>query len=214
MRSNLLEGAQAAITRAIPRNPVRCQLKVPVASISFDDVARSAIQFGAPILEQAKLRGTFYICGAHTGQAFEGQVCHQVGDLIALHHGGHEIGCHTYTHSNVTKLSPQARQDETKANQEFVHSALGDVVLSSFAFPYGGVSLGAKAVCARNFFTCRGVHFGLNQGIVDFRELAAIGIESRSFDLVRIRDLIDRARDTHAWLIFFTHYAGPDPAPF
>jgi len=204
----------AGITRTIPLNPVRSRLTQAVASISFDDIPHSAARVGAPILERAEVSGTFYVCGGNTGKSFENRPQHEVSDLLAIHKAGHEIACHSFAHPEVTKLTIADRDQDRKANSDFIQAELGDVIMTSFAYPYGSVSLAAKAYYARHFFTCRGVYRGLNSGLVDFGELRAIGIEKRQYSKERVRDLVAEAKERNAWIIFFTHDVGPDPSDY
>ena len=214
MATGLLTRIEGAITRAIPLNPIQSRLSQAVASISFDDIPFSAARVGAPILERAQIQGTFYVCGGHTWQTFEDRPQHEAHDLLALHQAGHEIACHTYAHPFVTKLNDAGRDEDRQANADFMRQTLGDVRMTSFAYPYGAVSLAAKAYYARHFFTCRGVYRGLNVGRVDFSELRAIGIERRQHDIGRVRDLVAEAKERQAWIIFFTHDVGPDPSDY
>jgi peptidoglycan/xylan/chitin deacetylase (PgdA/CDA1 family) len=214
MQMSLVDRITQKVARSIPANPVRSKLTFPVASISFDDIPHSAARVGAPILEAANLLGTFYVCGKHAGQTFEGRPQHETADLMKLHEHGHEIACHSFGHPNVTQISDQARGADSDANVAFMRDHVGDVALSSFAYPYGAVSLGAKAFYARRFFTCRGVYAGVNSGLMDFSELLAVGIESRQHDMGRVRALIDQAIAKNGWLIFFTHDVGPDPSAY
>jgi peptidoglycan/xylan/chitin deacetylase (PgdA/CDA1 family) len=214
MQMSFLEGVSQKIARSIPANPIRSKLTAPIASISFDDIPHSAARVGAPILEAANLRGTFYVCGNHTGQTFEDRPQHVKDDLIALHKAGHEIACHTFAHPDVRRLTNTQRKDDADANQTFIREAVGDCALSSFAYPYGAVSLDAKMFYARHFFTCRGVYAGVNSGHMDFSELRAVGIESRQHDMGRVRALIDEAKTSKGWLIFFTHDVGLEPSAF
>jgi peptidoglycan/xylan/chitin deacetylase (PgdA/CDA1 family) len=214
MKMSALARIKLKAARMIPANPVKSKLSAPVASISFDDIPHSAARVGAPILERANVRGTFYVCGGHVGQKFEDREQHELHDLIRLHQNGHELACHTFAHPDATKIDDQARAKDLRANARFMRDHIGDVALSSFAYPYGAVSLPAKAFYAKRFFTCRGVYAGLNHGIMDFSDLRAVGIESRQHDMGRVRALIDEAKACNGWLIFFTHDVGPNPSAF
>jgi peptidoglycan/xylan/chitin deacetylase (PgdA/CDA1 family) len=214
MKMSFMSRVSQKIARSLPANPVKSKLTAPIASISFDDIPHSAARVGAPILEAADLRGTFYVCGKHAGQTFEGRPQHEVQDLIDLHKAGHEIACHSFAHPNVTKIDDGVRGQDIESNQAFMRDHIGDVALSNFAYPYGAVSIGAKHYYAKRFFTCRGVYAGVNTGIMDFSELLAVGIESRQHDMGRVRALIDEAKAKNGWLIFFTHDVGPEPSDY
>jgi peptidoglycan/xylan/chitin deacetylase (PgdA/CDA1 family) len=186
-------------------------LTAPFASISFDDIPHSAARIGAPILEAAGLRGTYYICGGHSGKTFEGRPQHEVADLIQLQRAGHEIACHTFGHPNVVNLNDQARARDVEENAIFVRDKLQGPTPTSFAYPFGRVSGAAKAFYAGRFMTCRGVYTGVNSGKMDFSELRGVGIERRKHDMGRVRSLIDEAKAKNGWLIFFTHDVDDQP---
>jgi peptidoglycan/xylan/chitin deacetylase (PgdA/CDA1 family) len=194
-----------------PARQVMCNLQSPFASISFDDIPHSAARIGAPILEAAGLRGTYYVCGGHCGQTFEGRPQHEVADLVTLAANGHEIACHTFGHPNVVNLDDAARARDAAENADFVTGQLTTTAPVSFAYPFGRVSGGAKAFYSRHFASCRGVYAGVNSGTMDFSELRAVGIESRSHDIGRVRAYIDEAKAKNGWLIFFTHDVGTNP---
>jgi hypothetical protein len=82
---------------------------------------------------------------------------------------------------------------------------------TSFAYPFGRVSREAKAFYSQRFTSCRGVYAGVNSGTMDFSELRAVGIESRSHDMGRVRAYIDEAKAKKGWLIFFTHDVDAEP---
>jgi peptidoglycan/xylan/chitin deacetylase (PgdA/CDA1 family) len=188
-------------------------LTAPFASISFDDIPHSAARIGGPILQAAGLRGTYYICGGHSGETFEGRPQHDVADLITLQEAGHEIGCHTYGHPNVVNLNDSLRASDADENASFIRDQVQGPTPTSFAYPFGRVSGKAKAFYANRFMTCRGVYAGVNSGKMDFSELRAVGIESRSHDMGRVRAYIDEAKAKKGWLIFFTHDVDENPTP-
>lgn len=208
------ERATAKIVRTIPVHPVRSRLTTAVASISFDDIPHSAASIGAPILEQANLLGTFYVCGGYTGENINDQDQHKVSDIVALHKAGHEIAGHTFSHPNVTHISNKQRGRDCDANTAFINKALGGYQLTSFAYPYGAVSLDAKSYYAGKFLSCRGIHSGVNKGLMDFSELRAVSIEHQNFNIDKVRTMIDKAKAKNGWLIFYTHDVGPNPSAY
>jgi peptidoglycan/xylan/chitin deacetylase (PgdA/CDA1 family) len=203
-----------AIAKRIPVKPVRSKLTRAIASLSFDDVPRSATLAGAEAMQSGGVRGTYYVCGAHTGGAFEGLEQHDNGDLERLRAAGHEIGCHTFAHQDATLVGEAARKRDHAANQAFAGEALGGELPATFAYPYGSTSIRSKLFYSKRFLACRGVFAGLNAGVIDFSELRAVPIESHRFDQARLTDLVAEARERAAWLVFFTHDVAPDPSPF
>jgi peptidoglycan/xylan/chitin deacetylase (PgdA/CDA1 family) len=211
MKLTLLDRIANKIASTQSAQKVVSNLQAPFASISFDDIPHSAARIGAPILEAAGLRGTYYVCGGHSGQTFEGRPQHEVADLIKLAEAGHELACHTFGHPNVVNLDNSARSRDVEENARFMLEQVKTKAPMSFAYPFGRVSGGAKAFYSQHFTSCRGVYAGVNSGTMDFSELRAVGIESRSHDMGRVRAYIDEAKASNGWLIFFTHDVGPEP---
>jgi peptidoglycan/xylan/chitin deacetylase (PgdA/CDA1 family) len=203
-----------AIGKRTPVKPVRSRLTRAVASLSFDDVPRSATLAGAAVLEAAGARGSYYVCGSHTGRTFEGADQHRLDDLSRLADAGHEIGCHTYAHLDATLAGYAARLRDHAANRAFAAEALAGEAPSTFAYPYGSTSLRSKLFYSKRFLACRGVRAGLNAGLIDLAELRAVPIESHRFDVARVRDLAAEARERRGWLVFFTHDVAPEPTRY
>lgn len=214
MSEGFTQRVKGAVARRVAMNPVRAKLDRPVASLTFDDVPASAARVGATILEKNNVLGTYYMCGGHTGGRFEGLVQQTRDDIVSLRQAGHEIGCHSFTHADVTHLSLQDRDAERLQNQAYFAALAPETDLVSFAYPYGQVSVGAKGYYAKRFFTARGVMPGINSGIVDFAELRAISLTHKGFDLEAVRALIARAVAHSGWLVFFTHDVDVSPTPY
>jgi peptidoglycan/xylan/chitin deacetylase (PgdA/CDA1 family) len=185
-----------------------------MVSFSFDDFPRSAGHSGAQILEEFGVRGTYFVCGGREGRNIEGQDHFAADDLIALRRAGHEIGCHTFGHIRVPLSSRKEVGDDLARNREYVHRVLGDYPMTSFAYPYGQVTVGAKAFLSRHYPVCRGIWSGVNSGRIDFRQLRATPLERSSFDPTRVSAIIDKAAASNGWLIFFTHDISANPSAF
>jgi peptidoglycan/xylan/chitin deacetylase (PgdA/CDA1 family) len=211
MKLTLLDRIANKIASTQSARKVVSTLHAPFASISFDDIPHSAARIGAPILEAAGLRGTYYVCGGHSGQTFESRPQHEVADLIKLAQAGHELACHTFGHPNVVKMDNSARLEDAQENARFMLEQVKTKPPISFAYPFGRVSAQAKAFYSRHFTSCRGVYAGVNSGTMDFSELRAVGIESRSHDMGRVRAYLDEAKEKNGWLIFFTHDVDESP---
>src|ERR1700728_1056766 len=89
-------------------NPFRLRTETPMVSFTFDDIPKSAATTGAGILEAHDVRGTFFISGGLVGATSSHWAAVDVPDIIALHRRGHEIGCHTFSHSRTCDLDAAA----------------------------------------------------------------------------------------------------------
>lgn len=195
--------------RSLPIAPLRAQLPAPIASISFDDIPASAARVGAPILEAAGVRGTFYICGSHQDQSFEGRAQFARADIEALHAAGHEIACHTFSHPHVPALDKAGIDAEIVRNAAYVSAITGAPRMESFAYPYGDLSPASARHCASRFTSCRDVIAGVNAGTFDMGRLKSLGLETRKNARADVARWIDATRHATGWLILFTHDVDP-----
>jgi peptidoglycan/xylan/chitin deacetylase (PgdA/CDA1 family) len=212
--NNLLDRIAAEVSRFVPVAPLVSALTAPVASLTFDDIPHSAARIGAPILEAAGVKGTFYVCGGHTARTFEEREQHQREDLLALHTRGHEIACHTFAHPRVTRLDDAARAADAAQNAAFLCDLLGPINLDSFAYPFGAMSPSAKAFYGKRFQTCRGVYDGINAGQMDFADLRAFKLNPARDDAAWVADIIAQAQARNGWLILYTHDVDAHPTPW
>ena len=124
-------------TQGWPGKTIKSRLDRPVASIVFDDFARSAWTEGGQILQAAGARGTYFVSGSYCGRDADGIKYFEPDDLVAAHSNGHEIACHTFDHRTVSNLPDAEIEESLRRNQDFIRGVLGDVIMTSFAFPTG-----------------------------------------------------------------------------
>jgi peptidoglycan/xylan/chitin deacetylase (PgdA/CDA1 family) len=197
------------LTRFIARmarvRPARMQGRRPVASITFDDFPKSAWEIGGALLARHKLRGTYYTAGSFCGRTVNGTVYYDESDLIALAAAGHEIACHGYGHQPTPTLSTAALAADQQRNAQFLAPFLGAAKLESYAYPYGASSVRTKKFYAPYFTSLRGVHPGINEGLIDLAQLNAMPVERRSFSSEKLAVAIARALHNNGWISFYTH---------
>ena len=211
--STLAEKLSYRLARHLPVSTWRANRSGAIVSFTFDDVPASAASEGAPILEASGIRGTYYVCGGLLGGP---------GDLIplldrrqaaALARAGHEIGCHTYAHTDVRSVDWRTL-DESLAKNAEVFSALGGGRPRNFAYPFGGISFGKKLRLQSRFETCRGIYPGINAGRIDAGMLKAVPLYSSTLDEEGVRHWIARVVAASGWLVFFTHDVSTRPTPY
>ena len=195
-------------------SPAKIRWPGGVVSFTFDDFPRSAWINGGPILEEQGCHGTYYaamgLAGTlrNLGQMFE------LDDLRAAHEHGHEIACHTYSHRDCARVSPREIADEIDKNAVALSKALSDGAVINFAYPFGGVSQTAKAALKSRFASCRGTGRGVNRDTIDLADLFSTSLYSRDFNRDRLCQLVDDAKASNGWIIFYTHDVSADPSPF
>jgi len=209
--------AATAFRERLARNwtfqAVRNRATAPLVSFTFDDFPRSAATAGAQVLQDFGVKGSYFVSGGRAGRHIDGLDQFVEDDLVRIAEAGHEIGCHTFGHIALPGSSPMAIRDDLLRNAEFVRRVLGDYTMSSFAYPYGHVSLSKKTLIGRFFPNCRGIWFGVNKHRVDCRQLRAVSLE-RSFDPEKVSAALDEAQASNGWVIFFTHDISDHPSPY
>lgn len=198
------------LARRLPIRPFRLAGGQAVATITFDDVPESAVSAGAPVLEGAGVKGTFYVAGETCGMQDQfWRVCSrsQVRDLVA---GGHEIACHTAHHVNIQSLGPHGISEECDRNAQALEDITGTKLLN-FAYPFGDLGLRQAHHLSRRFHSCRTIYERLNHGTIDLAKVGAIGLFDRTMTRERLEDLVRAASATKGWLVFYTHDVADEP---
>jgi peptidoglycan/xylan/chitin deacetylase (PgdA/CDA1 family) len=186
----------------------------PIVSFTFDDFPRSSVINGARLLKENRARGTFYVTGSYCGRIVDDVRQYCAEDVVELVRAGHEIGCHTFTHPRVSKLSAAALKEEIEVNAAFLDRLLPGAELQTFAYPFGDVSFTATRQLQSTFAGCRGSEPGLNVGRADLGRLRSIRLYDRLLGREDVSDLIKQAMIRTAWLIFYTHDVDPTPSSF
>jgi peptidoglycan/xylan/chitin deacetylase (PgdA/CDA1 family) len=221
MLQRLLNAANSRITNLWPAKLNFGKLRAPIATISFDDFPRSAWTVGGRILESHGIRGTYFVSAAFSpdrlrnGAAYgitPGVTYYELDDLAAAYERGHEIGCHTFDHIRAPELTNEALEQSLARNAEFVRHHLGDVIMTSFAFPQGAANVRVKRLASDHFAVCRGTWPGINKGLFDLSLLRAVAIDADFEKKFRLADIIQRAKAENAWVVFFTHDVDDHPS--
>ena len=195
--------------RLLHRRPARKAPPGPMISFSFDDAPLTAATIGARILADRGLAGVYYLSAGLAGEdSAMGPILtsHDVVDLIA---GGHEIGCHTWSHLDCGQASAEAAAADADRNAAALN-ALG-ARPATFAYPYGDVSAPAKAALADRYSLLRALHHGVIVAGTDLNQAPAVGIEGPDGEAIARRWLAESVR-RNAWLILYTHDVAEQPS--
>jgi peptidoglycan/xylan/chitin deacetylase (PgdA/CDA1 family) len=194
--------------------PHRLRSDGPMVSFTFDDVPKSAVTTGTRILDEYDARGTFYIAGGLVGQWSGNWTELSADDIVRLHHDGHEIACHTFSHLRTTDLDAATMAAEIDRNRRYLTALDASIKLENFAYPFGLASVSHKGQLRKIFRSSRGILPGVNSGVVDLQFLRAMPLIEQDID----RDAIDRAFDEavakNGWLIFYSHDVENTPSPY
>ncbi len=212
MLQPLLNGVLRKAARHHCSKPFALRRDGPLVSFTFDDVPDSAYTNGAAILEGAGVRGTFYLAGGTCGHRDVHWRVIDRDQVRALHDGGHEIGCHTFSHVPVDQLDARAMAQECERNRDVLREICGDLELTNFGYPFGRASLPRKLQLQKRFDTCRGVYEGINAGVIDLAMLRVIELYDRTLTPDKLRGVLNEAQERNGWLIFYTHDVTESPS--
>jgi peptidoglycan/xylan/chitin deacetylase (PgdA/CDA1 family) len=194
--------------------PFRMQNKTPMVSFTFDDVPKSAVTVGAPMLEQYNARGTFYVASGLLNK-WSGNWTGASGDeIVDLHRRGHEVACHTFSHPRVVDLDAVEMTAELEKSRRYLLALDPSIKIENFAYPYGLGSLSHKGRLTKFFHSSRGIVPGINSGTVDLQYLRAHPLIEMHIDTDGIDRAFDEAVAGNGWLIFYSHDVKTAPSPY
>ena len=194
--------------------PFRLLNETPMVSFTFDDIPKSAATIGAKLLENHGARGTFYVSGGLVGTASPDWTAVDAQDIIELHRAGHEIGCHTFSHSRACDLGAEALEAEIARNRRYLRALDPSIKVENFAYPFGYGSFGRKGQLKAAFRSCRSIVPGVNSDTVDLQFLRAMPLIDHRIGRDEIEHAFEQAQTYNGWLIFYTHDVAERPSPY
>jgi peptidoglycan/xylan/chitin deacetylase (PgdA/CDA1 family) len=214
MWSTIKARASNRLARHLRIAPFKLLGQGPMVSFTFDDVAKSATTLGARILDEYNARGTFYIAGGLVDKWSGNWAGPSVNDLVSLHRRGHEIACHTFSHTRAIDLSAATMTAEIEKNRRYFTSLDPSIKIENFAYPYGLGSVSHKDQLRNLFHSSRGILPGINADVVDLQYLRATPLIERQIDRDGIERAFEQAVVTSGWLIFYSHDVATMPSRY
>jgi peptidoglycan/xylan/chitin deacetylase (PgdA/CDA1 family) len=185
-----------------------------IFSLSFDDFPATAWTEAGPILADHGVKATYYVCGGLADGVNMDRDQFQVPHLQALHAAGHEVGCHTFGHTSALRMDAQALRLSLDANAAWVAERLDGHRMTTFAWPFGDATVGAKRLVRERFSMARGVRDGVNAGREDRALIKSIGLESRRLPGYDLEDLMAEAAASKGWLTAYGHDVSDRPTDY
>ena len=93
-------------------------------SLTFDDGPSPNLPNILKVLNEFKVKATFFVNADYLAD-FRSTTSRAAIDLQNLFKQGHQIGGHTMTHLDLTRVTRQQRWDEMRRNDEYIKSAIG-----------------------------------------------------------------------------------------
>ena len=193
--------------------PAKVSCQRPVVTFTFDDFPKSAVR-GADIVETHGGHAGFYACTSMMGKSGPMGDMFTAEDLLELASRGHEIGAHTHSHLDCAQSDKTECEQDISENLAALKEAGFEHVVSALAYPYGETQFVLKEQLASQFLTGRGVLPGLNSGVVDRLQLRAVELDQSDISEERAFAMLEKAVETNAWLIYFSHDVSDEPTNF
>jgi peptidoglycan/xylan/chitin deacetylase (PgdA/CDA1 family) len=196
------------------RRPIAIRAEQSLVSFTFDDFPRTALLNGGAILKRYHACGTFYTALGLLGENSVSGQLFILDDLKRALDDGHELGCHTFSHQDSWHTDPKVFEESIVRNQVALSEIAPKVQFKSFSYPISSPRPMVKRAASRHFLCCRGGGQKINASTADLNQLSAFFIEKAKGDLQSIKELIDRNKREHGWVIFATHDVSPNPSPY
>lgn len=130
------------------------------ASLTFDDGLADTHETLLPLLRRLDVTATVFVVtgwlGGHHPHASWARIL-SADELRALHMAGIEIGGHTVSHPDLTRLSPEQAESELAGSRRTLEELI-EAPVTVAAYPFGSASPDTVAACRRAGYVaaCRG----------------------------------------------------------
>ena len=188
--------------------------RVPILTLAFDDIPDSAASAGAPLLEDAGVRGTFYVSSGLMGRETALWRHADAAAVAGLSARGHEIGLHSHDHVPVAHLGPRGFSEDLVRGRAELARLLPGVRLDNYALPFGFAAPYHRPCLARQTRSCRTTHPGINAGTADPYRILSHSLGEGRREHGYIEALLDEAVAAIGWLVLTMHDVAPQPSPY
>ena len=158
---------------ALPERPV---------VLTFDDGFANVLDYAAPVLADLKFSATIYVVSGLCGKTNDWP--EQAADiprmpllswssLADLSTGGFEMGAHSVTHRQLTRLARPEVEREVLDSKAMIEQRLGRAV-KTFAYPFGLVSPDAYAAARAGYRAAMGTVLGVARRSDDRHRIARV----------------------------------------
>jgi peptidoglycan/xylan/chitin deacetylase (PgdA/CDA1 family) len=142
-----------------------------------------------------------------------GEICHLEDVEQVLEHG-HELGCHTFNHSDAWDTRPSAFEKSILRNRDTLARVIPGAHFRTLAYPISFPRPANKRRAGRHFDCCRGGGQTFNSVHADLSNLKAFFLERSRDKPDLIERIVDQNVEAGGWLIFVTHDVGENPTRF
>lgn len=206
-----IENVQSLYERPQDKQPLK-PFDKPIITVTFDDGWESVYTDALPILQRDGIPTTQFIIAGN----FDDPGYLSYDQVKSLHAAGHEIGSHTMSHPDLTKISDSQLVQELANSQATLNTIQPNVV--DFAIPYGSVNDHSLAYVKRYYRSARGSDgektfdpaLSINtKANFDRYNIGAFSV-TRDTSLATLKSYIDYTIAHNGWLVLAYHQINDD----
>ncbi len=170
-------------------------------TLTFDDCYMSQKQGAQELLKKHNIRASFYVITNHLDDTQDYYM--SKSDIVELLKDGHEIGSHTKSHPELSKI-PESQIVEEVHDSKKVLLEMG-IEASTFVYPYGAYNARViEKVKDAGYVCARTTKFGYNSADSDLYTLKCQPV-FRWVPFFVIKHWINKAQKRNLWLILMFH---------
>ena len=171
--------------------------------LSFDDYSPDTWSYYFDLFDEYDAKVTFFIIGDEPTD-----FCYDAIDR------GHEIACHTASHSDLTEVTPEEFQAE--AIDPLIAFQEKGIEMTTFAYPYGAYTEETNELLLQHYKTLRGAYFyqlnskaALRHGFIESFSLDNGNFTSdEDYEETITKILTELSENTGAVSSFYSHNIG------
>jgi peptidoglycan/xylan/chitin deacetylase (PgdA/CDA1 family) len=178
-----------------------------VISITFDDGTRSQYTTAFPLMRDRNIVGTFYI---PTGYFPADNPYNKItaSELLQMQNAGNEIGSHSASHVDFTKLTETQIRQECSESKATLQSY--GLTVNNFAYPYGTGDLNYANSIASQYYRSTRIVFYSPMTIANAPfQLSAFYGQSQGAQyanlLPALKNMVDHTVNSNEWTVFYFH---------
>lgn len=200
-------------------NPPVKPFEQPLITVTFDDGWETVYTKAVPLFQQYGIPTTQYVLSGQQNNpsylTFE--------QMKSLHNAGHDIGCHTVSHPDLTTLSQADLVSQLAGCQQTIQKEVG-VTPRDFAAPYGHTNTAVLAAIKQTYRSERNTNGDITTNQADDQDInvratfdryniTAVTIRRETTD-AQLQSAIDYAVQHNGWLVLNYHDINDDQSAF
>lgn len=172
--------------------------KQSIVSLTFDDGSANQFKIGIPVLKERNLPATFYVITDFIDSVSKSILLENFSKNL-------EIGSHTLTHPDLTKIGKANAEKELRNSQSYLQREFGINAGLTFCYPWGIFNNSVKQLVKSLYIAARSTDVGYNSIKILDRFALKMQNFDKSVNVSTANKRVDYAIKNHLWLIEMIH---------